>query len=1232
MLERSIFINALERETAPERSAFLDEACAHDPALRQRVEALLLSHGTAGTFLGQPVPERLAEQLGGLPEPADTQPPQAAGDDDPALTFLAPSDQSGSLGRLGHYEVQEVIGSGGMGIVLRAFDERLHRVVAIKVMSPSLAASAAARKRFTREARAAAAVTHDHIVTIHAVEEADSVPYLVMQYISGLSLQQRLDRSGPLALAEVLRIGMQTAAGLVAAHTQGLIHRDIKPANILLENGVERVKITDFGLARAAADASLTQTGVVAGTPHYMAPEQARGESLDARADLFSLGSVLYAMCTGRAPFRASGSLAVLKRVCDETPTPIRETNPEIPQWLVAIIDKLHAKEPAERFQSASEVTDLLSRHLAHVQHPSVAPLPAVLSPLAHLRRGVRGEGNRRGRQRHWAIAAAVLLCFLLGGLSLTEATGVTQVASTVIRILTPQGTLVVEVDDPGVKVTIEGDGGLVIAGAGAQEVRLKPGSYQVKATKDGKSVKREVVTITRGGKQVVNVSLEPADLAKATPQQPPQTSGEIRRFEGHTDKVWTVAYSPNGRQALTGSQTSLRLWDVATGKELHCLEGKSGSVTEVAFTSDGQLGLASYSDGVLILWDLESGKEVRRCEPHADPLYCVAVSPNDQFAVAGSRGVMILWDLQTGKELRRFHGHKDNVYGVAFSPDGRHIFSGGGSENEAGGYPMGADHTVRWWAVETGKELTAFQGHTLWIESVAVSPDGLSALSASYDGTIRHWDLQTGKQLRFFFHPSGATSVAFSPSGQSFVSGGSAPYHLYLRDLKTGKQIHRFEGHEHKIQSLAFSHDGHTLISGSWDGTLLLWQLPEQVLQPDLSAFALLAGPGVAERKFGTLAEAVQGASDGDTIEVRGNGPFVTQPINLQGRALTIRAGAGYRPVIRSRQEGLAEDAYLFKVGARLVLEGLELHASSRKLHRNIIHTHSAAPLFITNCRLVGEGLTNCIWAGDWPTSLPLTIEIRNSELYTTTGKGVVAVVNANDGMSRLVLDNCVQTGSWALTTAVYQPGSEQVSIRLARNTFVAGGFPVELWAMRGPEVYAHKTGPCIEVDAAENVFDGEMGLFLFEQSHEAVKDAKLLQLPEAKVLLPRLVGWREQQNVYGAETKLLAWRVWTPADPAYLGQLATAAEWDGFWGLNDTKSVVGRPRFQPANIRVKPVDQITPEDFRLRADSPGYRAGKGGKDLGADVDLVGPGPAYERWKTRPEYQQWLKDTEQTK
>lgn len=302
------------------------------------------------------------------------------------LDFLEPSDQPGSLGRLGPYEVSEVVGQGGMGVVVKAFDPALHRVVAVKVLAPYLANNPQARKRFIREAQAIAAVSHDHVITIHGIDESIEQPKIVMQFIAGRSLQEKLDREGSLDLKEILRIGMQTASGLAAAHSQGLVHRDVKPSNILLENGIQRVKLTDFGLARAVDDASLTQSGVIAGTPQYMAPEQANGDGVDHRADLFSLGSVMYAMCVGHSPFRASTTMGVLKRVCHDAPRPIHELNPDIPDWLCAIVMKLLAKSPADRFQSARQVADLLEKWLAHVQQPNVAPRPVPIDAASAYR------------------------------------------------------------------------------------------------------------------------------------------------------------------------------------------------------------------------------------------------------------------------------------------------------------------------------------------------------------------------------------------------------------------------------------------------------------------------------------------------------------------------------------------------------------------------------------------------------------------------------------------------------------------------------------------------------------------------------------------------------------------------------------------------------------------------------------------------------------------------------
>jgi len=516
MNERQVFIDALEKDSLDERRAYLDHACGGDSQLRSRIELLLRSHAEGGSLLDHPV---LGDDpIEGFFAHTDHLQPEPPADSTIDLGFLEPSTAPDQLGRLGHYEILEFVGRGGMGVVFKARDTRLQRVVAVKVLAAELAANPIACRRFLREARAAAAVSHDNVVTIHAVEENESprgpdqtakrnLPYLVMEFVDGQSLQEKISKAGQLAIKEILRIGRQVAAGLAAAHAQGLIHRDVKPTNILLQNGVERVKVTDFGLARAADDASVTRTGEIAGTPQYMSPEQAQGQPLDARSDLFSLGSVLYAMCTGCSPFRAPATVAVLRRVCDDVPRPIREVNPDIPDWLVAIIDRLLAKNPAERFQTAGEVAELLGRHLAHVQDSGAARLP-------ELTNGAQPPGVRaRSGRKVWLVAATLLLA-VAAGLGVTEATGVTQLSATVVRIVTGEGTLVIEVEDPTVQVSLDGEE-LSIAGAGLQEIRLRPGQYQFRATMNGEPVRQELLTISRGSRQFLRVTREPAGVQR---------------------------------------------------------------------------------------------------------------------------------------------------------------------------------------------------------------------------------------------------------------------------------------------------------------------------------------------------------------------------------------------------------------------------------------------------------------------------------------------------------------------------------------------------------------------------------------------------------------------------------------------------------------------------------------------------------------------------------------------
>jgi serine/threonine protein kinase/WD40 repeat protein len=372
MDDRHIFLEALNQPTPEERAQYLDETCGDNAELRQRVELLLAAHEDAGSFL-EKTPEELLATIGQEHEV----------DLDSWKEVLTPSDKEDSVGMLGEYEILELIGRGGMGVVLSARDPQLGRIVAVKMLAPELAANAVSVQRFLREATAAAAVSHDHVITIHAIDKQARPPLIVMERIAGQSLQDKIDREGPLDVKSILRIGMQTASGLAAAHKQGLIHRDIKPSNILLENGIERVKLTDFGLARAVDDIGMTRTGQVTGTPQYMSPEQAQGHAIDHRTDLFSLGCVLYAMCTGQAAFRADSAVAVMHRVVHESPKPIREINEDIPDWLCRIVEKLMAKDPDQRFASASEVEDLLGRHLAHLQQPDSVPQPEPVAQSA---------------------------------------------------------------------------------------------------------------------------------------------------------------------------------------------------------------------------------------------------------------------------------------------------------------------------------------------------------------------------------------------------------------------------------------------------------------------------------------------------------------------------------------------------------------------------------------------------------------------------------------------------------------------------------------------------------------------------------------------------------------------------------------------------------------------------------------------------------------------------------
>jgi serine/threonine protein kinase len=329
------------------------------------------------------------------------------------------------MGRLGPYRVLEPLGQGGMGIVFRAEDIQLARPVALKVLLPSLSASADGRARFLREAQAAAALQHDHVVTIFQVGEDRGVPFIAMQLLEGETLEDRLRRESRLPLRTVLRLGREIADALAAAHDRHLIHRDIKPSNIWLEAGRDRVKILDFGLARALGnDAGVTQAGAVIGTPAYMSPEQARGQAVGTRSDLFSLGCVLYHLTTGQLPFRGKDTLATLSALAIETPAPVRKLNPTTPPELSGLIAALLAKVPEGRPASAREVVDdlaaieqalLAARTVVPDSTPAPAPRRAPDEDTPEPTRLARRASRPRQSAITVAIDVAAVLLLLSG-------------------------------------------------------------------------------------------------------------------------------------------------------------------------------------------------------------------------------------------------------------------------------------------------------------------------------------------------------------------------------------------------------------------------------------------------------------------------------------------------------------------------------------------------------------------------------------------------------------------------------------------------------------------------------------------------------------------------------------------------------------------------------------------------------------------------------------------------
>jgi len=838
----------------------------------------------------------------------DTGTGKADTDHEPSLTdFLAPPQAKDELGRLGNYRILKILGHGGMGVVYQAEDIELKRSVALKAMLPALAASASFGKRFLREAQAMAAVEHDHIVRIYQVAKDRGVPFLAMEFLKGEPLDQRLKRDEKMPLAEVLRIGREIADALAAAHATGLIHRDIKPANIWLQEVASgqlsvasgkssdsslaaghlplttsgRVKILDFGLARAAQDAGLTQQGAVIGTPAFMAPEQGRGDAVDGRCDLFSLGVVLYLLSTGKHPFRGNDTVSTLMSVAMDEPAPPCQVNAEVPAALSDLVMRLLAKKVDDRPQTARAVVEHLHKIAEQVppapkparqerqagqafepdgakSQPGKADLPKKPPKQKALKPVVAGTAAPPRRRRTPLLAAAALLLLGLG-------VGAYLLAPVIFRLQTPQGTLIVEIDEQeadNVKLSVKQGGRQIelLDLKTKKEITLNAGAYELELVggKDGLTLTTKQFDLKRGDRKIATVTFEP-QVAAGGPatKEPPATKGsppskdtgprtepvkkdepekekvakkpdpvtppqvvqgrEKATLKGDTQRVTSVAFSGDGKTLASGGFSGLiKLWDVANGQEKATLKGHTLWVSSVAFSPDGKTLASGGGDKTIKLWDAASGQEKATLKGHTGPVNSVAFSGDGKTLASGGYDTTIkLWDVANAEEKATLKGHTAMVMSVALSPDGKTLASGSDGRD---------DTTIKLWDVASGQVKATLPRKTYGYSYVAFSGDGKTLAAGSSGGDTTLWDVASGKE-RVSLNISSGRSVAFSGDGKTLASGGGDKT-IKLWDVASGAEMATLKGHTGQVSSVALSPDGKTLASGSDDKTIKLWDL----------------------------------------------------------------------------------------------------------------------------------------------------------------------------------------------------------------------------------------------------------------------------------------------------------------------------------------------------------------------------------------------------------------------
>ncbi len=754
-------------------------------------------------------------------------------DDDPQRTALSPNnneydydDLTDSLGQISRFILKEEIGRGAFGAVYKAFDPRLKRDVAIKLLQKFSSEDSLEARRFQREAQVAADLRHPNLVPVYESGIEQGQAFIVMGYFQGGTLKKYLQidsdsgtRCRLLPFATVAHIIREIAEGLAYAHSKKVIHRDIKPANILLDKKEHsssqgsstspeiKPLIADFGLAYQESATRATQAGGFAGTIAYIAPEQINSKESFA-SDQYSLGVIFYEMLTGVLPF--TGTAKVVLHAHEHLPPPsLQSLRAEIPADYQAVCLKCLEKDPKDRYENCYLLAEDLRR--LEIGEPTLA------RPLT------RTQKFQRWVKKNPVIAS------LSGSIAL-----LLLITAIVTSFLTIRANSEAERADQAAKEAQE-QTRLKDEQLGISQDNLRSVYYtRMIGLHEGDSSAEEIVDWLEDPKIFPE---EKRDLAwnfyaNYYHRRLPKT------LKGHTLGISCLTLSRDGKMIIIGSRdNTARIWDVATGQERAVLKGHTNGISCLTLSSDGKMIITGSWDKTARIWDVATGKQRFVLKGHTGFISCLSLSRDGNSLITGSWDKTArIWDVTTGQERFVLKGHTDPITCLSLSRDGKTLFTGS-SDIFIGSTAGSKDNTVRIWDVASGQQRAVLKGHTGSISCLTLSSDGktlitgsgytiIGGTSVSKDNTVRIWDVATGQQRAVLKgHTAPIFCLTLSSDGKTLFTG-SGDKTARIWDLASGKQLTVLKGHTREIRCLTLTSDGKTLFTGSFDNTARIWNL----------------------------------------------------------------------------------------------------------------------------------------------------------------------------------------------------------------------------------------------------------------------------------------------------------------------------------------------------------------------------------------------------------------------